>query len=143
MVWSTGKLPLREYYWQWLATLYPRTDKVHTYNLLNLIFRSLELKADIHLLSNPCQEWLVPMLNKAARYTKSITITNQVGFCKSDHEIYEIVEKQMDNKGAVLYIDNQEKNFKPTKELGWDTLADQHHKWIEEINIKLMNSNRE
>ena len=90
--------------------------------------------ADIHILSNHCKEWLESILERVEPYTKSITISNQVGLRKPDIQIYQHVGKQFEAGQTVVYIDDQEKNLKPVIELGWKTLlADKEHKWIEKV----------
>jgi FMN phosphatase YigB (HAD superfamily) len=90
--------------------------------------------ADIHLLSNHCKEWIEPILTRIEKYTKSITISNQVGYWKLQQQIYELVETQFEYKDLIIYVDDQEKNLKPAMDIGWTTiLADEHNKWIQEI----------
>ncbi|MNC67403.1 hypothetical protein D3C75_1178990 [compost metagenome] len=73
-------------------------------------------------------------------YTSSITISNVVGYCKPQQEIYEIVKKQIGFDEFILYVDDQEKNLIPAQRLGWRTLlADEGHKWIEEVESVLNN----
>ncbi|MEK0316257.1 HAD-IA family hydrolase [Cohnella sp. 56] len=95
--------------------------------------------ADIHLLSNHCWQWLEPSLAIFKKHTKSITISNQVGLCKPDIRIYELVESHFRSKAQILYIDDQDKNLQPAKLLGWNTLlADNQNQWIDEVELKLL-----
>lgn len=54
------------------------------------------------------------------------TISNQVGYCKPNIEIYELIQ-------SLIYgtaLDDQAKNMKPAAKLGWETLlADEQHHW--------------
>lgn len=134
-------------FWIWLKSQYPSIDKERAYILLQQTMLPLPairfLKhwsqvADIHLMSDHCKEWLEPYLEEIQDFTKSITISNQVGYCKPQLQIYEIVKQQIDNTGFVLYVDDQEKNLKPAQELRWRTLlADEQHKWIEKVETIL------
>ena len=65
--------------------------------------------ADIHLLSNHCKEWIQPNLDRLSQHAKSVTISNQVGLCKPEIEIYQLVETQLALGAEVLFIDDQEK----------------------------------
>jgi len=96
--------------------------------------------ADIHLLSNHCREWLNPHLAVIEPFIRSITISNQVGLCKPDIRIYELVQSHFDGNTRILYVDDQEKNLIPALELGWRTLlADREHHWLDRVEF-LMNS---
>ncbi|WHX50949.1 haloacid dehalogenase [Paenibacillus woosongensis] len=140
-----GKMK-EEHFWTWLSH---RINPINKQEAREMLIHSLEPLpainclpkwsqiADIHILSNHCQEWLEPILSKIEPFIKSITISNQVGLCKPDIQIYKYVEKHFDHNDAnqlILFIDDQEKNFKPVSDLGWRTLlADQDHKWIEKV----------
>lgn len=77
---------------------------------------------------------LIPVLSGFEVHLKSITISNQVGLCKPDIRIYELVESYFNSKDRVLYIDDQEKNLKPAANLGWNTLlADNQNNWIKDV----------
>ncbi|MCP1134446.1 HAD-IA family hydrolase [Paenibacillus polysaccharolyticus] len=90
--------------------------------------------ADIHLLSNHCSEWIQPNLDSLSHYAKSVTISNQVGLCKPEIEIYQLVETHLAGGVDVLFIDDQEKNLHSAKHLGWKTLlADEEGKWTQEV----------
>jgi haloacid dehalogenase superfamily, subfamily IA, variant 1 with third motif having Dx(3-4)D or Dx(3-4)E len=135
----TGRMKELQF-WEWLSDLYPTMNRYDGYELLNRTMNMLPAVqhlerwsgiADIHLLSNHCQEWLAPLLDQVAKHTTSITVSNQVGFCKPQPEIYAIVEKHMPHKDRIIYVDDQEKNFAPAQSLGWITLlADEQHRWI-------------
>ncbi|WJH29729.1 HAD-IA family hydrolase [Paenibacillus sp. CC-CFT742] len=139
----TGKLK-EEQFWIWLQSQYPKIDKTYAYELLERTTKKLPAihylerwsqHADIHLLSNHCHEWVKPILLTIEKHTKSITISNQVGFCKPQREIYEIVESHMNFRTRIIFVDDQSKNFKPAMELGWETmLADEQHHWIEKLD---------
>lgn len=143
----TGRMKEPQF-WEWLSDLYPSAHKNDGYELLNRTMNMLPAVqylerwsgiADIHLLSNHCQEWLAPLLDKVEKYTTSITISNQVGFCKPQPEIYAIVERFMPDKDYIVYVDDQEKNFAPAKPLGWITLlADERHRWIGQLEPILL-----
>ncbi|WP_461671151.1 HAD family hydrolase, partial [Mycobacterium tuberculosis] len=91
----------------------------------------------IHLLSNHRHEWLEELLEPIRPYLKSITISSQVGCCKPDIEIFEIVKSRI-NKTKTLYVDDQEKNLDSAKKLGWTTVhADEDGKWTELISKQI------
>ena len=90
--------------------------------------------ADIHLLSNHCQEWIEPNLRSLRPFTKSVTISNQVGLCKPEMEIYQLVGTYLGDGEKVLFIDDQEKNLHAAQQLGWKTLlADEKEDWTQEV----------
>ena len=139
----TGQLK-EEQFWIWLQSQYPKVDKTYAYDLLKRTTKTLPAMnylerwsqhANIHLLSNHCHEWVKPILLTIEKYTKSITISNQVGFCKPHREIYEIVQSHMDFSTRIIFVDDQMKNLKPAVDLGWETmLADEQHYWIEHLD---------
>jgi putative hydrolase of the HAD superfamily len=97
--------------------------------------------ANIHLLSNHRMEWIQHILNPISSYVKSITISSQVGCCKPNHDIYSIVRSYLFNEQNVLFVDDQEKNFKAAKNLGWNTLlADDKGDWIQQVTSFLQES---
>ena len=139
----TGNLKEGQF-WIWLQSQYSNIDKTYAYELLERTTENLPAlhylerwsqHADIHLLSNHCYEWVKPILLTIEKHTKSITISNQVGFCKPQREIYEIVESHMNFRTRIIFVDDQSKNFKPAMKLGWETmLADEQHNWIEKLD---------
>ncbi|MFC7393820.1 hypothetical protein [Scopulibacillus cellulosilyticus] len=90
--------------------------------------------ANIHLLSNHRAEWIGPIINPIRNYVTSIAISSQTGCCKPQAEIYVTVNSSLKNKENVLFIDDQEKNFKEARQLGWYTLlADKESNWIKKV----------
>ncbi|WNR43672.1 HAD family hydrolase [Paenibacillus roseipurpureus] len=149
----TGKIR-EDQFWTWLSN---RIDRINIEEARGMLIESLEPLpamdylaswsriADIHILSNHCKEWLESTLSRIEPFVKSITISNQVGLRKPELEIYKLVERNIENYELnqwILYIDDQEKNFKPVINLGWKTLlADNDHKWTEVVEpIILSNS---
>lgn len=142
----TGKIKEEEF-WGWLSQ---RMKQINKEQARELLIQSLEPLpglnyltewseiADIHIVSNHCKEWLEPILERVEPYTRSITISNQVGLSKPDIRIFQHVGKQFESGQTVVYIDDQEKNLNPVIELGWKTLlADKEHKWIEQVEPML------
>lgn len=142
----TGKLR-EDDFWIWLCN---RIHRVSREKARELLIQSLEPLpaihslaqwsqiADIHILTNHCKEWLEPILNTIEPYTKSITISNQVGLSKPDIQIYHHVAAYFEHNGGphpmILYIDDQEKNLVPAINLGWNTLlADNKFQWIHQV----------
>lgn len=142
----TGRLT-EEQFWIWMQTQYPNMEKMYAYELLEQTTELLPAmhclerwseQAELHLLSNHCHEWIQAILPLIQPYCKSITISNQVGYCKPNIEIYELVQSHLDRDVRIIYVDDQAKNLKPAAELGWETLlADEQHQWIVEIDAWL------
>jgi HAD superfamily hydrolase (TIGR01509 family) len=138
----TGKISEDEY-WNWFKSQCPTIQISEAKSMLYKHLRPLPAfdhiakwsqSADIHLLSNHRKEWLGPLLEPLKPYVKSITISSTIGFCKPNPEIYEIVNSNLHSTQQVLFVDDQEKNIKPAKDLGWKTLvADKNGQWIEHI----------
>jgi FMN phosphatase YigB (HAD superfamily) len=137
-----------EQFWEWLMGMYPT---ISTNRAKEIILNSIvplpatqylerwSKLADIHLLSNHCREWIEPNMSSINKFAKSVTISNQVGLCKPDIEIYKRVDSFLSVGVGVLFIDDQEKNLKSAKNLGWETLlADEHCNWINELDSKLL-----
>lgn len=90
--------------------------------------------ANIHLLSNHRLEWIQPIVKPIESYVSSITISSQVGYRKPNPEIYTLVKMQLSNESHVLFIDDQENNFKEARVLGWNVLlADENGDWLDRI----------
>src|SRR5690606_12840296 len=90
--------------------------------------------ANIHLLSNHRSEWVYPIFKPYMDFITSITVSDQVGYCKPEPKRYEVVNSCITNSESVLYVEDQEKNLIPAKELGWRTmLADNDCKWVNQI----------
>lgn len=143
----TGRMKEPQF-WEWLSDLYPSINKMDGYELLHRTMNMLPAVqylvrwsgiADIHLLSNHCQEWLAPLLDRVEKHTTSMTISNQVGYCKPQPEIYAIVKAYMPHQDRIVYVDDQDKNFAPAETLGWITvLADDQHRWIGRLESILL-----
>jgi len=89
--------------------------------------------ANIHLLSNHRIEWIQHILTEVRPYIKSITISGEASCCKPDSAIYLRVERYL-NKKHTLFVDDQEKNFKEARSLGWKTLlADKEGTWADKV----------
>ncbi|OAB36684.1 hypothetical protein PMSD_10160 [Paenibacillus macquariensis subsp. defensor] len=145
----TGKISEEEF-WEWIIRQCPSLEIHEAQSMLYKHLRTLlafdyipswSEVADIHLLSNHRQEWLEPLLDPIRPYLKSITISSSVGLCKPRPEIYTIVNATLNPMLQVMYIDDQDKNMKPAKELSWNTLtADREGKWQEQVK-QLLYSN--
>jgi len=54
--------------------------------------------------------------------------------CKPNPEIYRVVAARLPKGAPVLFIDDQEKNLVPARELGWQTmLADEEGTWLDRL----------
>ncbi|GMK43115.1 hypothetical protein PghCCS26_02420 [Paenibacillus glycanilyticus] len=91
--------------------------------------------AHIHLLSNHRSEWLEPIFEPLRPYLRSITISSTAGCCKPNAPIYEQVEQHFESRASVLFVDDQEKNFKEPELRGWtNVLADEQGDWVNRVN---------
>ncbi|WP_435163585.1 HAD family hydrolase [Paenibacillus glycanilyticus] len=91
--------------------------------------------AHIHLLSNHRSEWLEPIVEPLRPYLRSITISSTAGCCKPNAPIYELVEQHFESRASVLFVDDQEKNFKEPELRGWtNVLADEQGDWVNRVN---------
>jgi len=87
--------------------------------------------ANIHLLSNHRIEWIEAIILPIEKYLSSVTISSQVGYCKPNPEIYTLINARLSDERHVWYVDDQDKNFKEAKLLGWNTvLADEKGEWV-------------
>ncbi|MCJ7842404.1 hypothetical protein MUB24_16165 [Lederbergia sp. NSJ-179] len=94
--------------------------------------------ADIHLLSNHRREWIEHLINPVQDYIKSMTISAEVGYCKPEIDIYLKTQFYLKDNGKVLFVDDQEKNFKGAIHLCWNTLlADEEGEWIKKVSSLL------
>lgn len=134
-------------FWRWLEAYYPQVNITQARLLLEDTLTPLpaverlkdwRMGADIHLLSNHCQEWLAALLRVIEPYVASVTISNQVGFCKPDPRIFALVEQHCGGANRILYVDDQQKNLVAASARGWHTLqADEVQAWVLEVERRL------
>jgi FMN phosphatase YigB (HAD superfamily) len=132
-----------EEFWNRLSEQFPSIDIEKAQLILHSYIKPLPAikmvpvwsqYANIHLLSNHRIEWIEPILNLIEGHIKSITVSSQVGSCKPQAEIYSKVNSLLNKGENILFIDDQEKNFKQAKMLRWDTLlADANGDWIVKV----------
>ncbi|GIP31650.1 HAD family hydrolase [Paenibacillus sp. J2TS4] len=141
----TGKISEKEF-WEWLNEKCPAIEDKAARRLMERHIVALPAYecladwsswADIHLLSNHRREWLEDILKPVAPYIKTITISSEVGLCKPDPSIYKLVHSRLEG-GPIMYVDDQEKNLDPARQLGWKAvLADQEGAWVERVEAFL------
>ncbi|MCQ6562977.1 HAD-IA family hydrolase [Paenibacillus mendelii] len=142
----TGRIDEGEF-WAWIKKQWPAVD-THQARLTLLeqlvplpafaLIPQWSLTADIHLLSNHRQEWLEPVLEPLTTCLKSITISSEAGCCKPDPAIYELVQAKLNLDSPMLFIDDQKRNLKPARKIGWNTmLADASGEWIKQVEHHL------
>ncbi|MFB5760197.1 HAD family hydrolase [Paenibacillus medicaginis] len=135
----------------WLAREYPALEK---YDLPHLIHKHLKLLpaaellpqwsdiADIHLLSNHRTEWVTELIRPLKPYVTSMHISDKTGFCKPDLQAFDQLHRQLGGSRQIIYVDDQEKNLVPAKELGWTAvLADSEGQWTERVSYLLKTFN--
>jgi putative hydrolase of the HAD superfamily len=137
----TGQMKESEF-WAWLHACYPGVDPGWARDLLGSSLKPLPALgrladwcrlADVHLLSNHCREWLSPFLRDVEPALRSATISNQVGCCKPEPDIYRMVDDRCGDSRNILFVDDQTKNLEPAARLGWRTLlADDLGLWMAE-----------
>lgn len=94
--------------------------------------------ATIHLLSNHRLEWIQPVLQPILPFISGITVSSLAGCCKPGPEIYELVHAGLGRRDKVWFVDDQERNFKEAKRLGWHTLsADPNGDWVRTVDSLL------
>jgi putative hydrolase of the HAD superfamily len=140
-LWS-GKISEEEF-WRRLCSEFPSINEEDARLLLRSQINPLSaLKelpkwsqfANIHLLSNHRAEWIAHIIRPIQKYLKSATISNEVHACKPSPEIYSVVRTHLSGEGSVLFVDDQEKNFKEARALGWTTLfADEQGDWMSRV----------
>ncbi|MFE4037119.1 HAD-IA family hydrolase [Priestia sp. YIM B13489] len=141
----TGEITEKDF-WLKLNTSFPSVEINYAKSKLKSIIKPLPaLKqiplwsqyANIHLLSNHRIEWIQHILAEVKPYMKSITISGEAGCCKPDRAIYLKVGRYLDKK-HILFVDDQEKNLKEARNLGWNTLlADTEGAWVEKVVCSL------
>lgn len=143
----TGAITEQEF-WMYLVNRFPTINKAYARcQLLSLITPLSALEeipvwskyASIHLLSNHRIEWVKHIIQPVENHIKSITISSEVGCCKPQVGIYLEVASILETKGEVLFVDDQEKNLREARNLGWNTLlADDKGEWIKKISDHLV-----
>ncbi|MEK3886273.1 hypothetical protein [Bacillus sp. FSL K6-3431] len=138
----TGKITEREF-WTRLCEQFPSIELEYAKLILFSNIKPLPAfeevpiwsqYANIHLLSNHRIEWIEPILSPILIYLKSMTVSSEVGCCKPQSDIYSKVALFLNSRANILFVDDQEKNFKEANILGWDTLlADEEGDWINKV----------
>ncbi|MFM9276928.1 HAD family hydrolase [Paenibacillus jiagnxiensis] len=142
--WS-GEISVADYE-LWLAREYPVLGR---HDLPHLIHKHLKLLpaaellprwsgiADIHLLSNHRTEWVTELIRPLEPYVTSMHISDKSGFCKPDKRAFDQLHRQLGGR-KMIYVDDQEKNLAPAKELGWTAvLANPEGQWTEGVSYLL------
>ncbi|MDR6554905.1 HAD-IA family hydrolase [Paenibacillus qinlingensis] len=146
-----GKMK-EEDFWVWLNDLFPelnnKVDRSWILQQLQPLAAMQQLEtwsqhADIHLLSNHRIEWLTHLLDPIRPYLKSATISSEVGCCKPNGEVYELVHTYLaKEQAAILFVDDQERNLAPARAIGWHTLlADAEGTWMSRVTA-FINENK-
>lgn len=143
--WS-GVLP-EEAFWDWLRKECSNVEITVAKTMLSKHLQTMPAferipvwsqLADVHLISNHREEWLTPVLKPLAPYLHSVTVSSNVGCCKPQAEIYELVQSKLERNSPVTFVDDQQKNLKPAQDLRWNTLlADPEGQWIEHVDLIL------
>lgn len=138
----TGKIAEEEF-WNQICIKFPEINREKAKDILISTITPLpSIKeipiwnkyANIHLLSNHRIEWIQSIIMPIEQHVSSITISSQVGYCKPNRKIYALVNEKLSGKNNVWFVDDQEKNFKEAKSLGWNTLlADGKGEWLNKI----------
>ncbi|WP_219838429.1 GNAT family N-acetyltransferase [Paenibacillus sp. R14(2021)] len=142
----TGELTEGEF-WDWLQARCPGVEIRLAKELLNQHLSPLpgyhclprwsEL-ADIHILSNHRAEWLLPLLEDAKPYLRSITISSDAGMSKPDEGIFALANTQVIQEAPIMFVDDSGNNLEAAGRLGWKTLlADSGGAWIQHVNAWL------
>lgn len=145
--WS-GVLP-EEAFWDWLRKECSNVEITVAKTMLSKHLQTMPAferipewgqLADVHLISNHREEWLTPILKPLTPYLHSVTVSSNVGCCKPQAEIYELVQLKLDRNRPVTFVDDQQKNLKPAQDMRWNTvIADREGQWIERVEFILGN----
>jgi len=135
----TGKIGEPEF-WERIVRRYPgvdpqraRSDFLAGLKLLPAAERlpGLRERFDVHLLSNHRPEWILDVLRPVLHCFSTMTISSEAGVCKPDPGIYRLAGAKLPAGAPVVFVDDQEKNLAPAREIGWLTLlADEEGGWV-------------
>lgn len=138
----TGKIG-EPAFWDMIVRRYPAVDPARARSVFLAGLRllpaagrlpGLSERFGIHLLSNHRPEWILDVLRPVLHCFSSLTISSEAGVCKPNPEIYRVVTARLPKGAPVLFIDDQEKNLAPARELGWQTmLADEEGTWLDRL----------
>jgi len=138
----TGKISEPEF-WERIKKRYPSVDLAQTRAELLAGLRLLPTaerlsewsrRFDLHLLSNHRTEWLLDVLRPVLNCFVTVTVSNEAGMCKPFPEIFALVQSKLPPGAPIVYVDDQEKNLKPAREIGWKTiLADEEGTWVGKV----------
>ncbi|ASS68467.1 MULTISPECIES: HAD-IA family hydrolase [unclassified Paenibacillus] len=142
----TGEQAAPEFY-RWIAGFHPDwtegdAEKLLRSHLLPLpaMDRLPELarSADVHLLSNHVSEWLRPVLEPAAEWLASLTISSEEGLSKPDPALLERCAGKLEPGAPVLFVDDSPRNVAAAEAFGWHALlADDDGLWVDAASERL------
>lgn len=90
-------------------------------------------------LSNDVSRWSMKLRKRFGleEFIKDWHISGNIGFRKPDEEIFEAVENKHGKTNRYLFLDDNPKNVKKAKEMGWESYLFTKNRIIEENEIEL------
>ncbi|OWR27145.1 hypothetical protein CDO73_23120 [Saccharibacillus sp. O23] len=133
-------------FWAWLRGVCPAVTTAEAEALLRGVLMPLPAmgrlehwseRADIHILSNHVQAWIMPLFAGLEHVLCSVTVSSEAGFEKPDLRLFEAAASRL-RSAEVCFVDDKAANLEAARHLGWDTLlADPEHAWIGELERRL------
>lgn len=97
------------------------------------------LYADIHILSNHVQSWVLPLLEPFRTSLGHVIISSAIGYEKPQPELFQAAAKLLPPGSPVLFVDDSPKNLLQAQKSGWHVLqADENGLWVEEVKEWLL-----
>ncbi|MHA7963117.1 HAD family hydrolase [Paenibacillus sp. CAU 1782] len=99
------------------------------------------LHADIHILSNHVQSWVLPLLEPFRASLGHVIISSAIGYEKPQPELFQTAAKLLPPGSPVLFVDDSPKNLLQAQQSGWHVLhADENGLWTKQVRQWLLNA---
>lgn len=91
-------------------------------------------RADIHILSNHVQSWVLPLLEPFRTCLGHVVISSAVGYEKPQPELFRTAAKLLPAGTPVLFVDDSPSNLAQARQAGWHVLlADENGLWTDTV----------
>lgn len=91
-------------------------------------------RADIHILSNHVQSWVLPLLEPYRTCLGHVVISSAVGYEKPQPELFRTAAKLLPAGTPVLFVDDSPSNLAQARQAGWHVLlADENGLWTDTV----------
>lgn len=128
-------------FWTWLERAAPGVDAERGLSFLRQSLTPLPAldrlpdwsqKADIHILSNHVEAWVLPLLEPIRSSLGKILVSSSIGWEKPHPELFRLASSHLPVDSPILFVDDSPHNLAQAELIGWEVLlADEAGQWVE------------